>query len=73
MPPIFRLGVIANWVNKPLIGSDSTFHDQLRLLICSKMSELESNPPDEDKKPLNSFYDATSFNLNGDYFDNQVN
>ena len=73
MPPIFRLGVTANWVNKPLIGSDSTFYDQLRLLICSKMSELESNPPDEDKKSLNSFYDATSFNLNGDYFDNQVN
>lgn len=42
------------------------------LLSCSKMSEVESNPPDEEKKPINSFYDATSYNLNGDYFDNQV-
>ena len=40
--------------------------------LCSKMSELESNPPDEEKKAINSFYDATSYNLNGDYFDNQV-
>ena len=39
---------------------------------CSKMSELESNPPDEEKKPISSYYDATSFHLNGDYFENQV-
>ena len=37
------------------------------------MSELESIPPDEEKKPINSFYDATSFHLNGDLFENQVN
>lgn len=36
------------------------------------MSELESIPPDEEKKPINSFYDATSFHLNGDLFENQV-
>ena len=36
------------------------------------MSELESIPPDEEKKPINSFYDATSFQLNGDLFENQV-
>ena len=39
---------------------------------CSKMSEVESNPPDEDKKPISSFYDATNYHLNGDYFENQV-
>ena len=33
---------------------------------------MESNPPDEEKKAINSFYDATSYNLNGDYYDNQV-
>lgn len=33
---------------------------------------MESNPPDEEKKAINSFYDATSYNLNGDYFDSQV-
>ena len=38
----------------------------------SKISEVESNPPDEEKKAINSFYDATSYNLNGDYFDSQV-
>ena len=37
------------------------------------MSELESIPPDEEKKPIDSFYDATSFHLNGDLFENQVN
>ena len=36
------------------------------------MSELESNPPDEEKKPISSYYDATSYHLNGDYFENQV-
>ena len=39
---------------------------------CSKISEVASNPPDEEKKAINSFYDATSYNLNGDYFDSQV-
>ncbi|KAJ7387499.1 Coiled-coil domain-containing protein 62 [Desmophyllum pertusum] len=48
-------------------------HDMLskHVIEPDKMSELESNPPDEEKKAINSFYDATSYNLNGDYFDNQ--
>jgi len=48
-------------------------HDMLSKHVTEtdKMSELESNPPDEEKKPISSFYDATSFHLNGDYFENQ--
>lgn len=35
------------------------------------ISELESNPPDEEKKPISSLYDASSYHLNGDYLENQ--
>jgi len=49
-------------------------HDMLSKHVTEpdKISEVESNPPDEEKKAINSFYDATSYNLNGDYFDSQV-
>ncbi|XP_020609060.1 coiled-coil domain-containing protein 62-like isoform X2 [Orbicella faveolata] len=48
-------------------------HDMLSKHVTEpdKISEVESNPPDEEKKAINSFYDATSYNLNGDYFDSQ--
>lgn len=36
------------------------------------MSELESNPPDDEKKPISSIFDPSSYHLNGDYFENQV-
>jgi len=35
------------------------------------MSELESNPPDDEKKPISSIFDPSSYHLNGDYFENQ--
>ncbi|XP_068679369.1 uncharacterized protein [Montipora foliosa] len=35
------------------------------------ISELESNPPDEEKKPISSLYGPSSYHLNGDYLENQ--
>lgn len=47
-------------------------HDMLSKHVTEtdKLSELESNPPDEDKKPISNCY-VTSYHLNGDDFENQ--
>ncbi|XP_074635597.1 uncharacterized protein LOC141893980 isoform X2 [Acropora palmata] len=48
-------------------------HDMLSKHVTEPdgMSELESNPPDDEKKPISSIFDPSSYHLNGDYFENQ--
>ncbi|XP_044170801.1 LOW QUALITY PROTEIN: coiled-coil domain-containing protein 62-like [Acropora millepora] len=48
-------------------------HDMLSKHITEPdgISELESNPPDDEKKPISSIFDPSSYHLNGDYFENQ--